>query len=178
MGYFLFWSNQGSSILKDDFRPKIFSGCDLYGFGAIFFGCLDMLIHGSASISRYRSIIHNRGRTHINSIFRKKLFPIKANEFFKFKVNRNQRNSMQSFWQWMCQWPSSLLRVRLKFWVWNVKPYCLRNTFLNILFRSTVWLGQIPYIRVRLHSGFPWQWPKSSKLCRLTSGYSIHHSSL
>ena len=103
-------------------NPNIFSGCDLYGFGAIFFGCLDMLIHGSASISRYRSIVHNRGRKHINSIFRKKtLFPIKANEFFKFKVNRNQRNSMQSFWQWMCQWPSSLLRVRLKFGVWNVK---------------------------------------------------------
>ena len=34
------------------------SGCDFYGFGAIFFGCLSMLIHGTASISRYKQVVH------------------------------------------------------------------------------------------------------------------------
>ena len=37
---------------------KILSGCNWYGFGAVFFGCLSMLIHGGISVVRYLSILH------------------------------------------------------------------------------------------------------------------------
>ena len=36
----------------------IWSGCNWYGFGAVFFGCLSMIIHGGISVVRYLSILH------------------------------------------------------------------------------------------------------------------------
>ena len=36
----------------------LLQGCDAYGFGAIFFGCLSMLIHGTVSYSRYKNIVY------------------------------------------------------------------------------------------------------------------------
>ena len=35
-----------------------FLGCNWYGFGAIFFGCLSMMMHGTVSFSRYQSTVH------------------------------------------------------------------------------------------------------------------------
>ncbi|XP_059093783.1 opsin-5-like [Tigriopus californicus] len=40
---------------EDIFSPN---GCNWYGFGAIFFGCLSMLIHGSVSYSRLKNILY------------------------------------------------------------------------------------------------------------------------
>ena len=60
-------------IIKSDLRLHIrhmiftFSGCNFYGFGAIFFGCLDMLIHGTAALSRYLMVVKSQdGEEKIN----------------------------------------------------------------------------------------------------------------
>merc|ERR1719225_930713 len=34
------------------------TGCNWYGFGAVFFGCLSMIIHGVISIVRYHSVLN------------------------------------------------------------------------------------------------------------------------
>ena len=39
----------------------IYTGCNFYGFGAVFFGCLDMMIHGTAALSRYLMVIKDQG---------------------------------------------------------------------------------------------------------------------
>ncbi len=37
-------------------------GCNWYGFGAIFFGCLSMLLHGTISFTRYKTIVRPHDR--------------------------------------------------------------------------------------------------------------------
>ena len=39
----------------------IISGCNWYGFGAMFFGCLSMVIHGSISLVRCLPIVSDFG---------------------------------------------------------------------------------------------------------------------
>ena len=42
-------------------QKKSYTGCNFYGFGAVFFGCLDMMIHGTAALSRYLMVIKDQG---------------------------------------------------------------------------------------------------------------------
>ena len=37
---------------------QTYSGCNWYGFGAMFFGCLSMVIHGSISLVRCVPLVH------------------------------------------------------------------------------------------------------------------------
>ena len=43
-----------------------FKGCNWYGFGAIFFGCLSMLLHGTISYTRYKTIVRPHDRKYFN----------------------------------------------------------------------------------------------------------------
>lgn len=44
--------------LRSQIKGQTVSGCNWYGFGAMFFGCLSMVIHGSISLVRCLPIVH------------------------------------------------------------------------------------------------------------------------
>ena len=42
-------------------KTILYTGCNFYGSGAVFFGCLDMMIHGTVALSRYLMVIKDQG---------------------------------------------------------------------------------------------------------------------
>jgi hypothetical protein len=46
----------------------LLAGCNWYGFGAIFFGCLSMLLHGTISYTRYKTIVRPHDREQMTFI--------------------------------------------------------------------------------------------------------------
>ena len=53
------FSNSGESKgkLQESAEKVLTAGCNWYGFGAMFFGCLSMVIHGSISLVRSLPIL-------------------------------------------------------------------------------------------------------------------------